>query len=336
MPGVRVLGYMGEQGEGGDEVVDGPHLRGRARRLWRRAQTTHAELVAADAVLQDAAPIVDALQGISAVVELAAGREPGTPRVDATGAWRQDLAERLRGRAAYLADVVLAWEREHNGCPALVGTVEVAVAPEDRVVVLAPRQAARLRAALAARARHGSVAVRVVAPPRGRRSVVVVELDGRRTSLGGVPVVGVTRALAAGLAAAVAAALVWIVSMDGGGPVAAVGSVGAVALGLALLAARLRGAADPDGGAEPAGVAAARRAARVAVLARFSEVEALVTAREGALAPDVRDEVRRRLEDVRWRVQRWQEGAGRSSCLTTTTSSGEVSPASSPRLTASR
>lgn len=327
---------MGEQGDGGDRRAGVRSRLGPAAVRLRRARATHAELVAADDVFQDAVPIIDALQGISAVVELAAGPGPRPCRVDTTGAWRQEVAERLRGRAAYLADVVLAWERAHNDRAPLDGTVEAVVTPEDRVVVLAPRQAARLHAALTARPRRGPVPVHVLARPRGPRSEVVVEVDGRRTSLGGVPVVRTRGVLAAGLAVALGAALGSIVAVEGGGSVAAAGSVGLVAVATALAAVRLSRDAGAVDGAPSAGVVAARRAARAAVLARFTEVEALVEARAGALAPDVQDEVRRRLEDVRWRVQRWQEGAGRSSCSTTTTSSGEASPASSPRLTASR
>ena len=134
-------------------------LRDHARAL--EARLTAAWMAARNEVLTGAGSVVDQIQRTGALIEL--GHRTSTAR-RVTAERKQAMAEAVRERAAYLADVLLAWQSAHNRQPDLARVVLFDVAPDDGTVILTREQAQLVWSRLTDLHLRGPIRARLAAP----------------------------------------------------------------------------------------------------------------------------------------------------------------------------
>ncbi len=183
------VGTMGWQVFG---VVVGAAAAARSRLIGTRvrakrhqdlaAQRHAAELAGQNAEATGVDSAVDQLERAMALLHLGTG-SPG-PDAGRVSAWKGRLAATSRASAAYLGDVLFAWQRYRNAHPDLSGAVRVHVREGQGTTLLTAAQALDLRRQLDARPLGGEVLIELArrAEPRpGRR--IDLSVNGEILSL---------------------------------------------------------------------------------------------------------------------------------------------------------
>ena len=123
----------------------------------REARLRRAELAGFHDVIVENEGALDLLQRALTLIELAA---PGGEGLGSfAGAVKAAVAETARGQAAYLGDVLSAWQAEHNRRPDLAGLVQLDLGPGEGLLLLSQSQVDQLYARLDQLDLSGALAV---------------------------------------------------------------------------------------------------------------------------------------------------------------------------------
>lgn len=142
------------------------------------AQRHAAELAGQNAEATGVDSAVDRLERAMALLHL--GSPAPDDEVGTVAAWKERLAATSRASAAYLGDVLFAWQRARNAHPDLSGAVWVHVREGQGTTLLTAAQALDLRRQLDARPLAGKVLVELAErtePRPGRRLDLSVNGD---------------------------------------------------------------------------------------------------------------------------------------------------------------